>query len=61
MDEPLLLKVYVVFCFQVQNAVTFLVDALKTFEWEGWHALTVQTLLVIFLFIRVIQLSNEYN
>ena len=21
-------------------------DALKTFEWEGWHALTVQTLLV---------------
>ena len=30
--------------FQVQKANTFLVDALKTFENEGWSLLKVQTL-----------------
>ena len=32
------------FFFQVQKANTFLVDALKTFENEGWSLLKVQTL-----------------
>ena len=32
------------FLFQVQKANTFLVDALKTFENEGWSLLKVQTL-----------------
>ena len=29
----------------MQKAVTFLVDALKTFEAEGWSLLTAQTLM----------------
>ena len=37
-------KSLTLFSFQVQKANTFLVDALKTFENEGWSLLKVQTL-----------------
>lgn len=32
------------FIFQIPQAVTFLLDALKTFQSEGWTSLEIQTL-----------------